>query len=73
MIHTERDLAGVTLDGSSAYTYPAKRKFLNMVHDKTEYAKNEELATVGIMYNEFEDITENMIRAEHGLHLRVVY
>lgn len=40
---------------------------------ETQTNKKEELATVGLGYNGLNDITENMIRAEHGLKLRGAY
>lgn len=37
------------------------------------YTKKEELATVGLEYNNDNDITENDLRWEHGLRLRGAY
>ena len=39
----------------------------------TKNVPKEELATVGLKYNKRGDITENMIRKEHGLPLRGAY
>lgn len=38
-----------------------------------ENCRKEEYATVGLKYNKKDDITENDIRAEHGLDLRGAY
>ncbi|MCI5892462.1 MAG: M91 family zinc metallopeptidase [Clostridiales bacterium] len=76
LIHADRDIRGRRLYGSSGYKYAsADRSFwTGKCKIKTDYAPNEELATIGIMYNDwYWDITENDIRAEHGLNLRGAY
>ena len=39
----------------------------------TDEYKKEEMATVGLRYHTDQDITENMIRREHGLPMRGGY
>lgn len=76
LIHADRDIRNVTLSGSSKYTYTSSERSFWTGNYKVEsdYARNEELATIGIMYNDgYWDITENDIRAEHGLWLRGAY
>lgn len=36
-------------------------------------ASKEDLATIGLQFNQWNDITENMIRAEHGIWRRCAY
>ena len=81
LIHAERHFRGATLDRTQQITY----KYPYSVHDLSYTCVNlrynytygstskEELATVGIGYNTSTDITENMIREEHGLNERVQY
>ena len=51
----------------------SKNKFKYATTRITAKERREELATVGINYYKSSDITENMIRKEHGLWLRGAY
>lgn len=79
-IHADRDVRGVSLTGWVDYQYVREERpytFGSISSQNSIYslgrAPREELATVGIQYNSDVDITENMIRAEHGLWLRGAY
>ena len=83
LIHAERSMRGKAIDYSEMadYKYQTSRTKWTWGplwgYDYTYTTENvpkEELATVGLGYNNWwGDITENMIRAEHGLRLRGAY
>ena len=80
MIHADRHIRGVTGKGNANYKFQISRTKCRWGpfggYDytyETENVPKEELATVGLKYNKKSDITENMIRAEHGLNLRGAY
>ena len=82
LIHADRSMRGVRIPSNQRanYTYLGRYK-KHIGGNKTVYSsmriaaneKKEELATVGIKFNKSGDITENMIRKEHGLWLRGAY
>jgi RHS repeat-associated protein len=82
LIHAERAMSGRTIDlaNSADYRYQIdriQRSFLwfswwEKIY-ATERERIEEYATVGLMGNDDCDITENDLRAEHGLNPRGAY
>ena len=81
LIHADRDMRGRSLDYSltAEYTYQSGRRRIDggrtiVLSHTTQTAPRDELATVGLGgWARRGDITENMIRAEHGLRLRGAY
>ncbi|MDO5151565.1 MAG: RHS repeat-associated core domain-containing protein [Oscillospiraceae bacterium] len=83
LIHAHRFMRGRGIPDSkrSNYTYKTgikkkclgKNKYTYVYQTETKNERLEELATVGIKGVKAGDITENMIRKEHGLWLRGAY
>ena len=78
LIHADRDIRGTYIDLSQetsfSYNYWHDGWFYSSIKNRSLYVPDEELATIGLMYNDwYWDITENAIRAEHGLPLRGAY
>ena len=84
LIHSDRAMRGVGIDRSTMgdYKYQSSRVEKYFIFKSwswwspvytTQNVRREELATVGLKYANKGDITENMIRAEHGLNLRGAY
>ncbi|BBH21385.1 hypothetical protein Back11_27300 [Paenibacillus baekrokdamisoli] len=82
LIHADRAMRGAQYEYKEmgTYSYQIKTKtgsFLGMnyteIWRKRQTMPKEELATTGLNYVRKGDITENAIRAEHGLPLRGAY
>jgi hypothetical protein len=84
IIHADRAMRGVMIDMNkyANYSYIVSKEIKyfifkswswESVKTATEHVPREELATVGLKYNNPSDITENDIRAEHNLSLRGAY
>lgn len=82
LIHADRAMRGAQYDYKTmgSYIYQIDKKagsFLGMKYTDTwrkrQTIRKEELATTGLRYVRNGDITENKIRAEHGLPLRGAY
>lgn len=81
LIHAERYIRGATLQGITDYTYVREIKnttfgtiqISNTIYNTEVNVKKEELATIGLAYNQYNDITENIIRSEHGYGMRGAY
>ena len=84
MIHADRLMRGVAIKRNkfSTYRYQIDKvkkyfifKFWSWMSPvyRVEKVRKEELATIGLKHNKKGDITENMIRKEHGLNLRGAY
>ena len=82
LIHADRYFRGTNFewDDLGTYRYQTKRKkhtfgpFSWYTYTyQTQTERKEELATAGLKYYTKTDITENMIREEHGLNLRGAY
>ncbi len=78
LIHADRFMRGVALskniEVNNDVTYFTNFLFFKFEHHFNERVLLDELYTVGIRKSlRAEDITENMIRAEHGLWLRGAY
>jgi|GEM_PF-1207067 len=80
LIHADRSMRGVAIDYDTRDEY--KYQIAAAAGDpmdgyvaiyETVNERKEELATVGLAYNNPGDITENMIRQEQGLPLRGAY
>ena len=70
MIHADRTMRGVAYD----YNLKTPHRFIDENGNPVvESMRMEEAATIGLNYNEPNDITENDIRKEHGLPLRGAY
>ena len=80
LIHADRATRGVRLFGEEEYRYQVGRTMwtcgpffgYNYTYD-TQVIRKEDLATMRLKYNRPNDITENMLRAEHGLNPRGAY
>jgi hypothetical protein len=75
LIHAHRFMRGVNIDPSESefYDYQHRVRRNGTIITLPEYVQKEELATIGLKHNVNGDITENMIREEHGLLLRGRY
>jgi len=70
LIHADHAMRGISYDHSktSNYTYINGSGKIS-----TANARDEELTTVGIKASEWDNVTENQLRAEHGLPKRIKY
>ena len=65
LIHADRKKRTVDKFGEEKYKYQSWRLFGKYPVYKTQKIPTDDLAVIGLKYNSPEDITENMIRAEH--------
>jgi hypothetical protein len=80
LIHADHYTRGVYQTGRGDYNYQTGRTawtwgiFSGYDYTyKTQNQRQEEFATVGLKYSSWNDITENMLRSEHGLNMRGAY